>query len=276
MRSSETAHSKKPGEACGSCCTKIDNLGVSFGKKSILQNISLHLHCGEMTALVGPNGGGKTTLLKAILGQVKHTGSMQFLDEVGTHTDQRPLIGYVPQSLNFDRDNPVSVLDLFTATISTEPVWLGVSRKTRTHVIDSLSAVEASHLVDRKLGELSGGELQRILLSLALEPLPNILLLDEPVSGVDQNGMRLFYKKVSELRKQFDLTIVLVSHDLDLVAEHADRVALLDRTILSVGKPEDVYSDKAFREIFGPVWAAGLFGTKRVKRSTTTSKKGGR
>ncbi len=276
MRSADSCPTKKSGEACGLCCTKVENIGVMFGQKRILYDVSLHLHCGQMTALVGPNGGGKTTLLKAILGQVKHSGAMKFIEASGKHTEKRPLIGYVPQNINFDRDNPVSVLDLFAATISKEPVWFGISKKMRMHVIDNLSAVEASHLVDRKLGELSGGELQRILLSLALEPIPNILLLDEPVSGVDQNGMRLFYQKVSELRKQFDLSIVLVSHDLDLVAEHADKVALLDKTILSVGKPQEVYSDKEFREIFGPVWAAGLFGAKRVRRAMPAAKKGGR
>ena len=176
---------------CGLCCTKIINLGVSRGKFEILRNVNLHFHCGELTAIIGPNGAGKTTLLKAILGEIPHTGELIFLDSNGRKTN-KPLMGYVPQNLEFDKSSPVSVLDFFACAYSNRPVWLIRARKIREKAIQSLARVKAEHLVDRRIGALSGGELQRVLLALALDPLPNILLLDEPVSGIDRNGLQLF------------------------------------------------------------------------------------
>jgi len=250
-----------PRNSCGLCCTKIENIGVIKGGKDILKDVNLHIHCGEMTALIGPNGAGKSTLLKAILGEIKNTGKLQFLDHKGKHTGN-PLIGYVPQHLYFDRNSPVSVLDLFCSAKSEIPIWLWKNRNTKSEVKESLDKVRASHLINKKLGNLSGGELQRVLLALSIDPVPDILLLDEPVSGIDQQGMEIFYQTVSELRENFDMSIILVSHDFSLVAKYSDRVALLNKTILSCGKPAEVYSSKEFINLFGEVWARGLFDNK--------------
>ena len=105
-------------------------------------------------------------------------------------------------------------------------------------------------MTDKKLGNLSGGELQRVLLCLALDPRPDLLLLDEPVSGIDPKGLELFYGIVSDLRKKYDLSIILVSHDLNLVKEHADRVILLNGKVLEIGTPEEVLNSEAFNELF--------------------------
>lgn len=244
------------GFACsGLCCTKIEKFGVSIGSNIILEDVDLHIHCGELTAIVGPNGAGKSTLLKAILGDIKHTGKLNYLDEKGERTGN-PLIGYVPQHLEFDSSSPVSVLDLFKASLYKGPALFKGGRKSKAQVLESLTAVNAQHLVDRRLGALSGGELQRILLALALDPIPDLLLLDEPVSGIDQKGMDLFYKTVSLLREKYDLSIILVSHDLDLVERYADRVILIDKTVLSVGSPGEVFSSPQAAKAFG----VGRFG----------------
>lgn len=257
MNDLEKALTGRQKKACGLCCTRIENFSVKFGNKIVLKDINLHIHCGNLTAVIGPNGAGKSTLLKAILGEVRHEGKLKFLDNKNVHTDE-PLIGYVPQTLNFDKDSPISVMDLFAASATVMPVWLFYPSGIRKDAMESLKKAGAEHLADRRLGELSGGELQRVLLALAIHPVPDLLLLDEPVSGIDQKGMAQFYDLVSELRKQFDLSIILVSHDLDLVAEYADRVVFLDRTIEASGTPEEVYRHPKFKAIFGDKWHGDL------------------
>ncbi|HEX3027735.1 MAG TPA: ATP-binding cassette domain-containing protein, partial [Clostridia bacterium] len=119
--------------------------------------------------------------------------------------------------------------------------------------------VEAEHLANRKLGALSGGELQRVLLALALDPIPDLLLLDEPVSGIDQNGLKLFYKTVSELRENYDLSVILVSHDLPLVAQFADRVVFINnKTVECCGNAKEVFGNKKVIETFGFDLVKGL------------------
>ncbi|MCX7842123.1 MAG: metal ABC transporter ATP-binding protein [Clostridia bacterium] len=242
---------------CGLCCTKIENFGVTLGRNQILKDVNLHIHCGELTALIGPNGAGKSTLLKAILGEVSHTGELKFMDAKGSRNG-KPIVGYVPQSLNMDLSSPASVFDLFIASGSVMPAWLFATKGMRKRVVESLERVNASHLIDRRLGALSGGELQRVLLALSLDPMPQLLLLDEPVSGIDQNGMELFYNTVSELRENLDLTIILVSHDLDLVLKYADRVILLNKTVLCNGAPKEVFRDEKLVRTFGMSWYKSL------------------
>jgi zinc transport system ATP-binding protein len=241
------------GNCCGLCCTRIENFGIIIGKNRILEDVNLHIHCGELTAVIGPNGAGKSTLLKAILGETKHTGELKFLDAKGTHSGS-PLIGYVPQHLNFDPGTPTSVLDVFIACRTANPIWLRVPKRMRDRAYESLARVKAEHLMDRRLGALSGGELQRVLLALALDPVPDLLLLDEPVSGIDQKGLELFYNTVSEIREKYDLSIILVSHDLDLVFRYADRVILLNRTVISSGTPAEVFGDERTIKLFGMSW----------------------
>jgi len=237
-------------KCCGYCCTKIQGFAVKVGKTEILKDVNLHLHCGELTALIGPNGAGKSTLLKAILGEIKHEGTIVFAGSSDENVG-RPVVGYVPQQLEFDTAAPVSVKNLFSSCMSRKPAWQGVSQQLNKRILSCLDRVQAGGLIDRRLGALSGGELQRVLLALALEPMPQLLLLDEPVSGVDRKGLEVFYEIVSKIRKQYDLTIILVSHDLDLVQKHADRVVLLNKTVILNGSPEKVYSDQRLHETFG-------------------------
>jgi len=236
---------------CGQCCTKIDRIGVTLERHRIIEDVSLHLHCGELTTVVGPNGAGKSTLLRALLGEVPHTGSIHFLPVFGPERDDAPAIGYVPQSLDFDRFSPFSVCDLFAASTSRYPVPLGCRGGVRQAAHSALESVEAGGLLDRNLGKLSGGELQRVLLALSLTPLPNLLFLDEPVSGIDLPGRELFYRTVSDLRHRFDLSILMVSHDLAGVMAVSDRIVFLDRRVICAGSPADVLAHPDFRHAFG-------------------------
>ena len=238
------------GDCAKLCCTKIENFSVTAGQLDIFHNVNIHIHCGQLTALIGPNGAGKSTLLKAILGEVEHSGSLHYIDAKGEHTGH-PVIGYVPQYLDFDVSAPISVQDMFMACLTKRPVWLMPAGSVRERALKGLAKVRAEYLIDRRLGALSGGELQRVLLALALDPLPDLLLLDEPVSGVDHNGLELFYEIVSELREKEDISIILISHDLNLVYKHADQVVLLNHEVIVSGTPEQVFSDERTRNIFG-------------------------
>lgn len=232
------------------CCTKIEDFSVKIGRTEVFSNVNIHIHCGQLTALIGPNGAGKSTLLRAILGEVEHTGKLHYIDAKGEHTGH-PIIGYVPQSLRFEANSPTSVLDIFMACISGYPIWLCSARSLRARVLKSLIRVKAEYLIDRRLGALSGGELQRVLLALALDPAPDLLLLDEPVSGVDQNGLELFYEIVEDLREKEDMAIILISHDLNLVAKYADQVVLLNKKVICNGTPTEVFNDERTKKIFG-------------------------
>ena len=153
--------------------------------------------------------------------------------------------------MEIDMLNKTSVYDMFASYISNIPVFLRRSRVLKERILQSLSMFEAQGLIDRQLGELSGGELQRVLLSIACDPVPNLLLLDEPVSGIDRNGMELFYENISALKKNCDLAMILVSHDLDYVEKYADNVILLDKTVLKEGTPAQVFASREFHEVFG-------------------------
>ena len=170
-------------EACSHCCTKIENLTVKYDDKVIIENVNLHVNCKELIAVVGPNGAGKTTLLKAILEEIPYSGEMHC--RVKGCPNEKPTIGYVPQKLNFDLDSPVSVSDFVGMSISKTPVWLGIGHGLKQQVQSSLSRFGVTHLMSKKIGEISGGEMQKVLLSIAMTPPPNLLLLDEPDAGVD-------------------------------------------------------------------------------------------
>ncbi len=234
---------------CGhSCCLRIQNLGVKIGSETILNNVNLHVHCGEMIALIGPNGAGKSTLLNAILGQQEYSGVISF--SVPGQRNRKARIGYVPQCPSFDPGDPVTVADLFTCCMSKSPAFFGISKSMRSKVLECLARVHSEDLIDKRVGTLSGGELQRVLLALALEPLPNILILDEPLSGVDVEGMETLMDMLDELRQVYDLSILITTHDFGMLETYANQVVLLDMNILCQGTPSEVLNSDAFRRVF--------------------------
>lgn len=237
-------------KACGdACCLRIQNLSVRKGSTTILRDVNMHVHCGEMIALIGPNGAGKSTLLKAILGQQEYEGIVTF-SSPGVRHRRLPRIGYVPQSPNFDPGECLSVADLFACCMARRPAFLGLSKTMRQTATKCLSRVRASELIDKRVGALSGGELQRVLLALALEPLPNILILDEPLSGVDVEGMTALMDMLDEIRKTYDLSIVMTTHDFSALERYADQAVLIDGTVIAQGDPKSVLECEAFDRVF--------------------------
>ena len=237
------------GGTCGhSCCLRIQDLSVRIDGDSILTGVNLHVHCGEMVALIGPNGAGKSTLLKAILGQREHEGVISF--SVPGQRTRKAKIGYVPQSPTFDPGDPLTVADLFACCMSKRPAFFGLSKTMREKVLGCLERVHGESLIDKRVGTLSGGELQRVLLALALEPVPNILLLDEPLSGVDAEGIVTLMDMLDELRRSYDLSILMTTHDFSILPEYADQVVLIDHRVAVQGTPVEVLSSEAFRQVF--------------------------
>ena len=237
------------GGGCGdSSCLRVQELYVTIVSERILHNVNMHVHCGELVALIGPNGAGKSTFLKAVLGQRDYDGVIAF--SAPGQRERRPRIGYVPLSPAFDPGDPVCVADLFACCMSKRPAFLGLSKAMRTKVLECLERVHGEDLIDKRVGTLSGGELQRVLLALALEPLPNILILDEPLSGVDAEGTGALMEMLDEIRKTYDLSILMTTHDFSILDKYADQVVLIDRTVLSQGSPQDVLDSEAFRRVF--------------------------
>ena len=234
-------------DCCNACCLKIKDLTVRFGGQAVLDGVDLHMHCGQIVALIGPNGAGKSTLIRSILGQQEYEGTIDF----SAGGRRQPLrIGYVPQSPSFDRGDPISVLDLFRCCISKKPAFLPPGKALREKVLSCLANVHGESLIDKRIGTLSGGELQRVLLALALMPMPHILILDEPLSGVDVEGMELLMDMLDEIRKKFDLSILMTTHDFSMLERYVDRVVLLEKRVLRTGTPLDVLSSEEFMGAF--------------------------
>lgn len=241
-------HVEKP---CGLHCIKVHHFGVTLGNQVILQDVNLHIHCGKLNVIIGRNGAGKSTLIRALLGEIPHEGKITYQYKADGFQKKKLKIGYVPQTLNIDKNTPISVYDFMAAYISNVPVFLRKSSRIEEQIRQHLAVLGAEDCIHARLCNLSGGQLQRVLISLALTQEPQLLLLDEPVAGIDKNGMELFYETIDDLKKHYELAIILISHDLEYVARYADEVILLDKKILRRGTPQEVFDSAQFREVFG-------------------------
>jgi zinc transport system ATP-binding protein len=236
--------------SCGDCCTKINNISFTAGSDVILDNISLHIHCGSLTVLIGKNGAGKSTLLRALLGEIKHTGEIVYKNK--TDNNKKIRIGYVPQNINIE-NSPMTVYDMATSFCYNKPVFLVKDKKIHEEIKEHLKEFGAENLIDSKVSRLSGGELQRVMMAIATIPYPDLLILDEPISGMDKNGKEQFYSRIAELKNEHDLAVILVSHDFDYVKKYADKVVMLDKKVVCEGTPDEVFNSEVFKETFGNV-----------------------
>ena len=213
---------------------RLDGVGVSFAGNPVLQDVQLALKPGEIVTLIGPNGAGKTTLVRVVLGLLKpHSGSVWRRDKLR--------IGYMPQKLHVEPTLPLSVLRFLRLVPGVD----------RARALAALGEVGAAQVIDSPLQRISGGELQRVLLARALLRQPELLVLDEPVQGVDVAGQAELYRLIGRLRKRYGCGVLMVSHDLHLVMSATDRVICLNRHVCCSGHPDQVSSDPAFRELFG-------------------------
>ncbi|MDX9786716.1 MAG: metal ABC transporter ATP-binding protein [Desulfobacterales bacterium] len=227
---------------------RFEDVTVSRGNVSILDGVSATVPLGGCTAIVGPNGAGKTTLLLALLGEIPYKGRIFTACNVSGGCSR---IGYVPQRLTFDRGMPLTVAEFLVLGIQKKPLWFGIRRELKSIAMETLSSVKAAHLAERRLGALSGGEMQRVLLALALQQTPELLVLDEPASGVDFQGEHVFCELLDGLRKSRGFTQLMVSHDLATVTHHATHVICLNRKVAAEGPPRETLTNANLTAIFG-------------------------
>ena len=213
---------------------RLDGVAVSFNGQPVLDDVQLSVQPGEIVTLIGPNGAGKTTLVRVVLGLLQpERGSVR--------RTPRLRIGYMPQKLHVDATLPLSVLRFLRLVP-------GVDRK---RALAALAEVGAEQVIDSPLQSISGGEMQRVLLARALLREPQLLVLDEPVQGVDVAGQAELYRLISRLRERHGCGVLMVSHDLHLVMSATDQVVCLNRHVCCSGHPEQVSGDPAFIELFG-------------------------
>jgi len=230
---------------------EIHDLGVRRGREVLLSSVSFSVRQGSIHVVVGPNGAGMSTLLAAILGQTDFSGTIL------ANWRGRGRIGYLPQSFGVDRTLPVTVADFLALARQRRPVCFGFERGTRRRIGDLLSRVGLADLADRPLSVLSGGELRRVLLANAIDPLPELLLLDEPASGLDEMAVVQMEEILVALQREAGLTVLMVSHDLDQVRRLADRVTVLNRAVQRDGSPKEVLTADLPGILLAARWAAG-------------------
>ena len=213
---------------------EVEGVGVVRDGRTLLADVDLAVVRGSTHVLLGPNGAGKTTLLGAVLGQTPCSGSIRF------HWRGAGRLGYVPQGFHVDRTLPLTVGEFLALPRQRRPVCFGVARATRQHMETVLARVGLGDCWSRPLGVLSGGELRRVLLANAIDPLPEFLLLDEPASGLDETAVRQLETTLAELKGEAGTSVLMVSHDLDQVRRVADTVTLIDQTVRRTGTPAEV------------------------------------
>jgi zinc transport system ATP-binding protein len=216
---------------------EVKNLSISFGKVKILSNLSFSVKEASTLAVIGPNGAGKTLLFRALINAETYSGEI--------HWKKGVKIGYIPQKLDLERDLPITAFELLMAKATT----MNLGHK---EVEEALNLVELSlSAANQPIGNLSGGQFQRVLIAFAFIGEPNVLLFDEPTAGIDAPGQEKIYELINRLKKDKGLTIIIISHDLSLVYEYADEVLCLNREKVCFGEPQKVLEPKALEELYG-------------------------
>jgi zinc transport system ATP-binding protein len=222
---------------------EFERVNLTLGATSILQDVTFKVSAGTIHCIVGANGGGKTSLVRSLLGQMPHTGTITI------HWRDNRTIGYVPQTLDFDKSLPITVRDFLAMTTQRRPVFLGVSRARREEIDRTLERLGLAGKRTAKLGSLSGGERQRVLLAQALIPEPALLVLDEPTTGLDMAGKGILERTIIEFVRGGG-TAIWINHDIAQVSEVADALTYIDRKVLLDGAPRDALATGTAASLF--------------------------
>lgn len=244
---------KNPKHTTCENCLDVTDVSFRYGDQQILENITFTIDCGDYLGIIGPNGSGKTTLLKLILGLLEPTsGDIKVLGQPIRQLADRHEIGYVPQRITqSDWQFPASVQEVVESGRTASRGLFGSFTSADKKAVKK--AIEVTGIGDyrnRLIGELSGGERQRVFIARALASDPKILILDEPTVGVDLDSQERFYTLLCELNKKHDLTILLVSHDIDVVAQEVKTVLFLNKTIIAHGSPKDLLKEGHLEKLY--------------------------
>ncbi|MCX7879918.1 MAG: ABC transporter ATP-binding protein [Ignavibacteria bacterium] len=230
----------------------VENLSVYFGDFCVLENLNFSVEQGDFVTVVGPNGGGKTTLIKTILGAIRpKMGNILIFGENPNKIDFRYL-GYVPQLKNFDRTFPAKAIEIVATGLTGHWNFI-LNKATKKLSLEALEQVGVPHLANQQINRLSGGELQRVYLARALVRNPKILVLDEPITGVDIVGENDFGKVLEMQQKMHSLTVFMVTHDWEYAYHHSSYVILLNKRIFAFDIPKRAFTESALRNTFGHI-----------------------
>jgi len=217
---------------------QIKNLSVTRGNQVVVQNVNANINARDIVAIIGPNGAGKTTLLKCILGLLPYTGDIKVF---GKKPAQALCdVGYVPQRLSFSKHFPLTVRE-----------FLQLSVIEAASIPKALREVEMQAYANRSLDKLSGGQFQRVLIARAIMNNPKLLLLDEPTAGVDQEGEKDFYEIIKHQNKAHNATVIMVSHEVNVVYKHATQVLCLNKNLCCMGKPKEILTKEVLEKLYG-------------------------
>ena len=227
----------------------VENLTVEIEGKTVLENINLKIYEGELVAIVGPNGGGKTTFLKTLLGLVKpKTGKVEIFGKPPKEAVKEHLIGYVPQRINLKRETCLTALDVVLLGL-----WyfnLPKEEKVKK-ALQALELLEVKHLADRRFSTLSGGQQQRVNLARVVASEPKLLLLDEPTTGIDFKGQQTFYELIKRLRDEKGFTVLMVTHDVGVVWKYVDKAVCINKKLHYHGEPEAILKPEILKMVYG-------------------------
>ena len=233
---------------------EIEKVSFRYGEVSVLEDIDLTVEPGDFLGIIGPNGSGKTTLLRIMLGLLTPTsGQVRLFGRPPASLKQWGRLGYVPQKATFDPALPVTVGEVVASGLVATLGLLGrVRAAERRRVADVLAQVGMTAYAAARVGALSVGQQQRVLIARALVSDPELLILDEPTGGVDPEAQTSFYALLHHLNREREVTLILVSHDIGVVAKEVTRLACLNRRLIFHGRPGDFLSDAALAALYGP------------------------
>ncbi len=232
----------------------VKNLNFRVGNQDILKNISFEIHNGEYVAIIGPNGGGKTTLIRMLLGLNKPTsGEVRIYGKKISRFKEWNKIGYVPQrASHVDANFPATVEDIVQmGRVSKRGFFSGMSKEDKETVHDAMLKMDVVDLKDKMVGTLSGGQRQRVMIARALASKPEILILDEPNTGVDMASQKRFYALLSKLNKEENITIVFITHDVGVIADDIGRLFTINQKAIICNNPKEALSCEEMSDLYG-------------------------
>lgn len=232
---------------------ELDRICFSYNQEEVIKDVSLKIHKGDYVGLVGPNGGGKTTLLKLMLGILKPKGgSIKLFGTDINKFNEWYKIGYVPQKTYIEMNFPVTVEEVVAmGRYGKRGIFRFSTKEDKEKVFKALKQVDMFAFRNRQISDLSGGQNQRVFIARALASEPEVIFLDEPTVGVDVKTQKAFYALLRKLNKELDLTLILVSHELDVVAHESTELGYINRTLEYYGDPNEFLKGKYFHELIG-------------------------